>query len=139
METLIIRCKRVVKGKGCGEALVSREPISFVGSIDKDSGVIVERGHELEGESIVGKVLVFPHGKGSTAGSYIIYSLAKRKKAPAAIINIKAEPIIITGAAMAGIPLVHKLEKNPTKVIRTGDYVIVDAYNEIVQVKKKIP
>lgn len=105
--------------------------------LTKNSGVVVERRHELEGESIVGKVLIFPHGKGSTAGSYIIYSLAKRKKAPAAMINIKAEPIIITGAAMANIPLVHKLEKNPIEVIKTGDYVIVDAYNEIVQVRRR--
>ena len=70
----------------------------------------MEKGHPLEGECICGKVLVFPHGKGSTVGSYIVYALKKNGKAPAAMVNQEAEPIISTGAIIGGIPLVDRLE-----------------------------
>ncbi len=117
----------VSRGKAQGEALVTTQPISFLGSVDTKTGVVVEKGHELEGKSIKGKVLVFPHGKGSTVGSYAIYQLKKNSAAPSAIINIKAEPIVAVGAIISDIPLVDHVEKNPITAIRTGDKVLVDA------------
>ena len=80
-----------------GEALVTRMGISFFGGVDPDTGVVVERGHELEGQSLAGKVLVFPSGKGSTVGSYTLYRLAFNGKAPAAVINRECEPITAVG------------------------------------------
>lgn len=116
----------VSKGRAWGEALVSRQAISFLGSVDPISGVIIEKGHELAGISIKNRVLVFPYGKGSTVGSYRIYQLKKNGAAPSAMINIKAEPIVAVGAIIAGIPMVDSLEKNPFEVIRNGDKVLVD-------------
>jgi predicted aconitase with swiveling domain len=110
-----------------GEALVTSQPISFLGSVDVKNGIIVEKGHELEGKSISGKVLVFPGGKGSTVGSYAIYQLKKNGVAPVAMINVKAEPIVAVGAIISDIPLVDNVEKNPIEIIKTGDKVLVDA------------
>ncbi|MCZ7402850.1 MAG: DUF126 domain-containing protein [Candidatus Methanoperedens sp.] len=117
----------VSRGKAQGLALVTSQPISFLGSVDVKKGIVVEKGHELEGKSISGKVLVFPGGKGSTVGSYAIYQLKKNGAAPIAMINIKAEPIVAVGAIISDIALVDNVEKNPLETIKTGDKVLVDA------------
>ncbi|MFA4955643.1 MAG: DUF126 domain-containing protein [Candidatus Methanoperedens sp.] len=125
--TTILKAHIVSRGKAQGEALVTSQPISFLGSVDVKKGIIVEKGHELEGKSISGKVLVFPGGKGSTVGSYAIYQLKKNGTAPIAMINVKAEPIVAVGAIISDIPLVDNVEKNPIEFIKTGDKVLVDA------------
>ncbi len=117
----------VSRGRAEGDALVTSQPISFLGSVDPRTGFIIEKGHELAGKSIKGKVLVFPGGKGSTVGSYVIYQLKKNGAAPSAMINIKAEPIVAVGAIISDIPLVDRIEKNPVTTIKTGDKVLVDA------------
>ncbi len=117
----------VSRGRAGGEALVTAQSISFLGSVDPKTGVVIEKGHELAGKSITGRVLVFPGGKGSTVGSYVIYQLKKNGTAPAAMVNIKAEPIVAVGAIISNIPLVDRMEKDPVTAIRTGDKVLVDA------------
>ena len=72
--------RKIYPGNARGEALVSTQAISFFGGVDPESGMVVERGHELEGQSIAGKVLVFPTGKGSTVGSYTLYRLKPKRK-----------------------------------------------------------
>ncbi len=134
---IMLRGRKVIGGLAEGEAVVTKEPVSFLGGVNPDKGVVVERGHELEGQSITGKIFVFPHGKGSTAGPYIIYAMAKRKTAPVAIINVEAEPIIAVGAAMGNIPLVDRLDKNPLEVIATGDHVKIDGDQGIVEITKR--
>ncbi len=117
----------ISRGSAEGEALVTYQSISFLGSIDPRTGIVVEKGHELAGKSIKGKVLIFPSGKGSTVGSYVIYQLKKNGAAPSAMINIKTEPIVAVGAIISGIPLVDRVEKEPLETIKTGDKVLVDA------------
>jgi len=134
---ILLRGRKVIGGSAEGEAVVTKEPVSFLGGVNPDKGVVVERGHELEGQSITGKIFIFPHGKGSTAGPYIIYAMAKRKTAPVAMINVEAEPIIAVGAAMGNIPLVDRLDKNPLEVIATGDHVRVDGDRGIVEITKR--
>ncbi len=125
--TTILKAHIVSRGKAQGIALVTSQPISFLGSVDVKKGIIIEKGHELEGKSISGKVLVFPGGKGSTVGSYAIYQLKKNGVAPVAMINVKAEPIVAVGAIISDIALVDNVEKNPIEIIKTGDKVLVDA------------
>jgi len=134
---IVMKCRKVVSGVAEGKAVVTREPISFLGGVNPDKGMVVERGHEAEGQVITGKIFVFPHGKGSTAGPYILYAMSKRKTAPNGMINVQAEPIIASGAAIANIPLVDRLDQNPLEVIRTGDYVRIDADRGIVEVTRK--
>jgi len=134
---IILKGRKIIGGQAEGEAVVSKEPVSFLGGVNPDHGTVVERGHDVEGQCITGKIFVFPHGKGSTGGPYIIYAMAKRKTAPAAMINIQAEPIIAVGAAMGNIPMVDRLEKNPLEVIATGDHVKIDAEQGTVEITKK--
>jgi predicted aconitase with swiveling domain len=117
---------RVIKaGRGRGVALVSPEPIGFLGGVDPDTGIVVEPGHPLEGESVAGRVLIFPTGKGSTVGSYTLYRLAQNGIGPAAIVNAESEPIVAVGAIISDIPMVDQVdivvvEDGIVQVERTG-------------------
>jgi len=119
-----VRGRSVSPGRARAAALVSREPIGFYGGVDPKSGVVIERGHELEGQRVSGRVLVFPCGKGSTVGSYVIYGLAQNGAAPAAIVNAETEIIVATGAILAGIPCVDGVDLS---ALCTGDLLEVDA------------
>jgi predicted aconitase with swiveling domain len=102
---------RVIKeGHAQGEALVSQEPIGFFGGVDPETGAVIEPGHELEGRTIGGKVLVFPTGKGSTVGSYTMYRLRKNGAAPAGIINARSEAVVAVGAIISEIPMVDQID-----------------------------
>jgi hypothetical protein len=114
---------RIVKaGRASGWALVSAEPIGFLGGVDPDTGIVIEGGHPLEGESVTGRILVFPTGKGSTVGSYTLYRLARNGLAPAAIVNAEADPVVAVGAVIAEIPMVDQVDLSR---IHTGDWVEV--------------
>jgi len=135
----VFRGRGVAKFRGEGEALVTRQGISFFGGVDPDTGKIRERGHELLGKDVTDKVLVFPKGKGSTVGSYVIYQLRKNGHAPAAIINLETEAIIAVGCILAEIPLVDRLDADPISEIRSGDWVEVDGATGFVMVKRRVP
>jgi len=110
---------------GCAEgvALVSPVPLGFLGGVDPDTGVVIEPGHPLQGQSIAGRVLVFPTGKGSTVGSYTILRLQHSGHAPVAMINQESEAIVAVGAIIADIPMVDQVD---IARIRTGDRVRVE-------------
>jgi len=124
---VILKGRKVVGGTVEGEALVSSDPVSFYGGVDPDTGIITEPGHALCGKCITGKVFVFPTGKGSTVGSYVIYRMKKQGTAPAAIINVETEAILATGCVISSIPLIDKLDQDPIKNIQTGIKVRVNA------------
>ncbi|MDI6806303.1 MAG: DUF126 domain-containing protein [Candidatus Aenigmarchaeota archaeon] len=105
----------IFKGNVKGKALVTSQPISFFGGIDVDTGIVVEKGHELEGKSIKGKILVFPSGKGSTVGSYTLYRMKKKDTAPVGIINRECETITAVGAVISSIPCVDKIDVSKIK------------------------
>ena len=119
----------IYKGKAEGEALVTTMPISFYGGVDPNTGVVMEKGHELNGVSVKGKILVFPQGKGSTVGSYTLYRLKKNGVAPAAMINKETETIVAVGAIISEIPFVDKVDVSK---IKTGSKVSVE--NDIVSI-----
>lgn len=113
----------IYEGKAEGMALVSSSPMSFYGGVNPDTGEIVERESELRGQSVKNKVLVFPHGKGSTVGSYVLYRLAKNGVGPSAIVNSKCETIVAVGAIISEIPCVDMIDISK---IKTGTRVRVD-------------
>ena len=117
--------RKIFKGKIMGEALVTGEDISFYGGCDPETGEIVEKGHHLEGKSVSGKILVFPTGKGSTVGSYVLYALKK------AIINRTTDPVVAVGCIISEIPAVDQIE---IEKIKTGQKVEVDADNGVVSI-----
>jgi predicted aconitase with swiveling domain len=115
---------RTIKaGRGEGSALVSSAPIGFLGGVDPETGLVIEKGHPLEGRSVSGRVLVFPTGKGSTVGSYTLYRLARNGLGPAAIINAQSEAIVAVGAIISGIPMVDQID---VERIGDGEYVVVE-------------
>jgi uncharacterized protein len=113
----------IAPGTAEGEALVTAQNISFFGGVDPESGTVVEKGHELEGRTVAGQILVFPAGKGSTVGSYTLYRLAKAGKAPRAILNAECEPIVAVGCILAGIPCVDHVA---IERISSGDRLLID-------------
>jgi len=128
-----IEGRTISPGKARGDVLASKEPIGFYGNVDLETGEFIEQGHELEGKNIADKVLIFPKGKGSTVGSYVIYGLKKNGKAPAAIINKETETIVATGAILADIPCIDHL-KVPLNKFKTGQQVEVDAEAGFVRI-----
>lgn len=133
----VINCRTISSGVGEGKALVCHQPIGFNFGVDVAKGTITEHNHELEGKSFKDRVLVFPHGKGSTGGSYVVYQVAMEGTAPSAIINLNTETIIAVGAIMGKIPVVDHMEENPYDVIEDGDWVKVDAIHGTVTITKK--
>ena len=120
----VLRARTIAPGRATGVALVSPRPISFFGGVDAETGVVTEPGHPLEGQSVAGRVLVFPAGKGSTVGSYTLYRLARSGRAPLALVLSDCETIVAVGAIIGEIPCVDHV---PIEAIATGAHVEVDA------------
>ena len=124
--------RMISPGRVEGKAIVSPDPIGFYGGIDAKTGIVIEKGHPLEGQCVTDRILVFPFGKGSTVGSYVIYGLKKNNVAPAGIINKETETIVATGVILAGIPCIDQIDIDN---IKDGDTVLLDADNGVVEVK----
>ena len=103
--------KILVSGKVQGIVLKSNDPINFLGTVDKKTGIISDKNHELFDKSIKDHILVFPNGVGSSVGAYTIYSIKSSNAAPLAMICKKADLTVATGCALANIPLVIVSEK----------------------------
>ncbi len=116
----------IYKGTTKGEALVTNMPISFYGGVDPNTGIVLEKGHDLEGVSVKDKILVFPQGKGSTVGSYTLYRMKKTGTAPLGMINKETETIVAVGAIISEIPFVDKIDI--TK-IKTGNKITIENEN----------
>lgn len=125
--------RTIFPGRVSAEALVSRMGVSFYGGVDPDTGIITEVGHDLEGQSIAGRVLVFPSGKGSTVGSYILYRLQKNGKAPLGIINAHCETITAVGCIIAEIPCVDQVDINQ---VESGMVLAIDADQEQAKIMR---
>ena len=119
----MLRGRIIYNGRAEGTALVSSSPMSFYGGINPDTGEVIERGHELKGQSVKDKVLVFPYGKGSTVGSYVLFRLRKNGVAPCAILNAKCETIVAVGAIISETPCVDMIDISR---IRSGFMVSVN-------------
>lgn len=130
----VFKGRKVVGGKAKGEALVSKEPICFLGGIDVKTGRVTEVGHPLEGKNIAGKVLIFPTGKGSTGGSYLIFEAAENGVGPCAMINRSVEQVTVIGCIIAEIPMIDNVDPDPIELIKDGDMIEVNADEGIITV-----
>jgi hypothetical protein len=132
-----IRAHTVCTGIGEGEAMVYKGPFSFLGDLDPATGEIPVLGHELQGQSLANKVFIFTTGKGSAGGPIYAWKAKQSGKAPAAIICLESEPVLSCAVIAAGIPTVDKPGMNPLDLIKTGDYVKVDATRGIIAVSNR--
>ena len=134
---IALKCHKIIGGYGEGEALVSHEPICFY-LTDPKTGIVREKSHELTGKNLANKVLIFPSGKASSVVQIDgLFKLASHNVAPKAMIVKDVETVLVVSAFMVKVPLVDRLEKDPFEVIRTGDFVKVDAEKGIVTVTKQ--
>lgn len=127
-----IQGKGIVGGKAKGEAIVSAKPFGFFGGVDPETGIVIDKWHELFGRSIKGKVFIYPEGRGSTVGAAIILELARTGCAPAAIVNCNIETITAGGGVMAKtfynveIPMIDGVSREQLMAIQDGVFVEVD-------------
>lgn len=118
---MIVNGRPISSGMASGKVVRIDEPLSFLGGVDGATGEI----HVGNGGNVAGKVLVFPKGKGSTVGSFVMYDLMVHDKAPAAVVNESAETIVATGAVISSIPMIDGIPS--IRMFEDGDEVIVDA------------
>ena len=118
---MIVNGRSISPGKAKGTVLRLDEPLSFLGGVDGSTGEL----RVGNGGNVAGKILVFPRGKGSTVGSFVMYDLMVHGKAPAAVINESAETIVATGAVISSIPMVDSVPS--VSMFEDGDEVVVDA------------
>ena len=132
-----IKGRSISKGAASGKALISKQRISFLGAVDPTTGIIVDKSLDVYGEEITNRVLIFPGGKGSTVGSYVIYQLKKHGKSPCAMINRRADTIVAVGAIIAEIPVVDSLEIDTIEdeLIRDGEEVLVNGTEGYIELR----
>lgn len=126
---MIVNGRTISSGKAEGKVLKLEEPLSFLGGVDGATGDL----RVGAGGNVAGRVLVFPRGKGSTVGSFVMYDLMVHGKAPAAVINESAETIVATGAVISSIPMVDSVPS--ISIFEDGDDVVVDADAGTVEIK----
>lgn len=120
--------KIIVKGRAQGKALLAKKPINFLGAVNKKTGKILDKNHDLYEKSLSNRILVFPCGVGSSVGAYTIYSLKFNKRAPKAMICLKPDLTTASGCALANIPLVMA-SKEDYDSIKDGQEIFLDAEN----------
>jgi isopentenyl phosphate kinase/predicted aconitase with swiveling domain len=113
----------IAGGRASGEILISHAPISFFGGVDPHKGIVVEKGHPLEGIPLEGKILAFPEGKGSTVGSYVLTSLYRSDRGPRALVVERCEAIVAAGAIIAEMPCIGDIDLAALKGAR---WAVVD-------------
>ena len=118
--------KIIVKGKVRGIVMKSKNPINFLGAVDKKTGIILDDTHEMYQKSLKDTILVFPYGIGSSVGAYTIYSLKSNDSAPAAMICTKADLSVVSGCALANIPMVIVTQEQYDS-IKDGKEITIDA------------
>lgn len=118
--------KIIVKGKARGKVMKAKNPINFLGAVDKKTGVIRDDKHDMYQKSIKDSILVFPHGIGSSVGAYTIYSLKSNDSAPSAMICAKADLSVASGCALANIPLVIVTQEEYDS-LQDGKEITLDA------------
>ncbi len=137
MNKIILHGRKVVGGCAEGEALVTRQTISGWGGVNPIEGTIIEKRHELRGQSFKGKILVFPGAKGSSGWSITFHAARLAGAVPKAMIFNEMTSKMALGAVVTHVPAMTDLDQDPLQVIASGDWVKVDADQGIVEVTKK--
>lgn len=131
-----IKCRKISEGKAEGEVIVSKDSVCFY-LVEPETGVVVEKNHDIEGKSIAGKILVMPSGKGSSVVQADgLFKLAQNDKAPKAMIIEHADTVLVSGAIIMEIPMVHKVEDKFYKTVINGNVVSLDADKGIIRLNE---
>ena len=120
-----------------GEAIVSQQGFSARYDVDRDLGVFSRAGHDLFGHSLVGKILVCTTAKGGIATSWMLLDMVSRGLAPLAVLFRTTNPVMVQGAVLAGVAMLHRLDPDPATTIRSGDWLRVDPAAGVVEVRRR--
>jgi predicted aconitase with swiveling domain len=115
----------LVEGKAGGRLLVTGQQLSFLGGVDSDSGMVVDRNHELYGQKLSGVVLALPYTVGSSVGAYVIYNLTRKSIGPSAVVAVKGDITLVSGCALAGLPLADGFQLSQLKA-HAGKRAVLD-------------
>jgi predicted aconitase with swiveling domain len=144
MEKIVLKGHKGIGGVAEGEAVVTKNALSFifdVGGIwlDPMSAKVTNKQEmpDWYGKDLANKVLVFPTGRGGIFSTAMIMGLAHKGLGPKAMINVKTHPVFAYASIVLDIPTVDELDQNPCEVIKTGDWVKVDAQKGTVEVTRK--
>ena len=123
--------RTIVAGRATGPILKSARAINFLGMVDATGGTITDASHDLCGRSLRGTVLVFPHGIGSSVGAYTVYALKANGVAPAAMVCTRPDASVVSGCAIAGIPLML-VDEATYSHMRDGDVCSIDTASRTI-------
>ena len=101
MTAVRIDGRSLVAGRGQGPLLYADLGLSFWGGVDPFSGEVIDRHHPLSGQSLAGRVLAIPSGRGSCTGSSVLLELILNGPAPAALVLAEPDEILTLGALVA--------------------------------------
>lgn len=118
-----------------GEALVTEAPITFLGYVNRETGVIEEEDHPANGQSLAGKVAIFPRGTGSSVAPYVLLELYYRGNAPIAIINTEIDQQTAPACSLEGIPYAYSFDTDVTRTVSTGDTVSLERIGDVVRLE----
>jgi len=121
--------------KVSGKAMVSDVPITYLGYVNRDTGVIEEPGHPLDGVAIEDTVLIYPKGSGSTVAPFVLMGLIYTGKGPRAIVNRDVCPLTLPAASLLAVPYAHGFDDDPTLAINDGDEVEMTLEDGSVQLR----
>ena len=133
----------IVLGKGLdsqddfcieGIAMVTDVPITYLGYVNRDTGVIEEAGHPLDGRAIENKILIYPKGSGSTVAPYVLMGLLYEGKGPKAIVNRDVCPLTLPACSLLKVPYGHGFENDPCMLINDGDSIRFERKSDVVSI-----
>jgi predicted aconitase with swiveling domain len=136
--TIHLKCHKGIGPKVQGEALVADDEFSARYDLDRLKGTFSRPDHKLVGQSYVDKILVLKTCKGGVASAWMLHDMKARGMAPKAMLFNTANPILAQGAALADMALCDRFEEGDvTKLINTGDDLIVDPDQGVVTITRK--
>ncbi|MGE5483568.1 MAG: aconitase X swivel domain-containing protein [Ignavibacteriales bacterium] len=130
-------CHPICGGIAEGEALVSTDDICFY-LTDPQTGMVIEDEHCLKGQSVAGKILVFPSGKGSSVVQADgLYQLMMKNNAPKALLVERPDTVLVATAIIMEVPMVDRVSAGFYSAVKSGDRVKVDANSGVIEIVRE--
>ena len=123
MSERIFTCERALGPAVEAPVLVSMRTFSPRYDLDRDNGIFSRSDHPLQGEHIAGTILVSPGVQGGIAGGWAFMMMRGRGVGFAGLVFGNVNPVMVQGAAAAGIPIMAGVDPQIFDVVHNGDVV----------------
>lgn len=138
MESIKLQCKNVISANARLKLVASQDSFSFVGGVNIQTGDISDYRHANYQENITGKAFAFPFGRGSSGAGLVLMEMLRIGTAPAAIINVYTDPVILTGPLICKhfynqiLPVINLSEEDFHQLEGAKEIEIFDGKEEII-------